>query len=400
MDSLTWLLPELSRGEWAVHFLFFAVNIGLLLLAKPILNLAEEGTVSETKLKLFTSLNILVLVLHCIDIVLLRLTADYQSYFIDLGLSLMTIYAAMFAYTLSCSLLKKRFGNKRTIDDKVIYIETYSTRLVNLILLCVIVPTAIYVLIKIWGADSMLEATGIVGIIAALVAFSSSIWAPDIVSGLIILNTQMLEDGDVVVIDGFPDEYIITKVTLFYVVLYDIRNNHRTLMRNSQFTSRKIDNLSKVASTDGIRQSIKYNIGYPAMPTDNNGDAKDEALRAFTAKVDKMFDRANRQCIEDEDIKINENKSFEWGLTTAGDDALEYTLWVYLERIPNTKVTSTIRKHLMRTLFKVNEAVYRASIGEGLDLSTPKLTSVAMQTAPAPPQQPIHAASLENQINE
>jgi len=93
-----------------------------------------------------------------------------------------------------------------------------------------------------------------------------------------------------------------------------------------------------------------------------------------------MFDRANRQCIEDDDVKINENKSFEWGLTTTGDDALEYSLWVYLERIPNTKVTSTIRKHLMRTLFKVNEAVYQASIAEGLDLSTPKLTSVALQS--------------------
>ncbi|MFK7976348.1 MAG: mechanosensitive ion channel domain-containing protein [Halioglobus sp.] len=384
MESLSWLLPELSRGEWAVHLLFFAVNIGLLLLARPILNLAEESAVSESKLKIFTSLNILVLVLHGIDIVLLRITSEYQSYFIDVGLSLMTMYAAMFAYTLSCSLSKKRFGNKRTLDDKVIYTETYSTRLVNLILLCIIVPSAIYVLIKIWGADSMLEATGIVGIIAALLAFSSSIWAPDIVSGLIILNTQMLEDGDVVVIDGFPDEYIITKVTLFYVVLYDVRNNHRTLLRNSQFTGRKIDNLSKVASTDGIRQSIKYNIGYPAMPQETNSDAKDEALRAFIAKVDKMFDRANRQCVEDENVKINENKDFEWGLTSTGDDALEYTLWVYLERIPNTKVTATIRKHLMRTLFKVNESVYHASIGEGLDLSTPKLTSVSIQSPPAP----------------
>lgn len=384
MESLSWLLPELSRGEWAVHILFFAVNLSLLLMARPILNLAEDSAVSESKLKIFTSLNVLVMVLHGIDLVLIRITADYKSYFIDVGLSLMTVYAAMFTYTLSCSLSKKRFGNKRTLDDKVIYTETYSTRLVNLILLCVIVPTAIYILIKIWGADSMLEATGIVGIIAALLAFSSSIWAPDIVSGLIILNTQMLEDGDVVVIDGFPDEYIITKVTLFYVVLYDVRNNHRTLMRNSQFTGRKIDNLSKIASTDGIRQSIKYNIGYPVVPTENNGDAKDEALRTFTAKVNKMFDRANRHCIEDEDIKINATKSFEWGLTTTGDDALEYTLWIYLERIPNTKVTSTIRKHLMRTVFKVNEAVYRASIAEGIDLSTPKLTSVTLQTAQAP----------------
>ena len=154
-------------------------------------------------------------------------------------------------------------------------------------------------------------------------------------------------------------------------------------MRNSQFTGRKIDNLSKVASTDGVRQALKYNIGYPVIPAVTNGDGRDEALRNFIAKVDKMFDRANRACVEDDDIKVNDSKSFEWALTTTGDDALEYTLFYYLERIPNTKVTATIRKHLMRTRFKINEQVYRASVAEGIDLSTPKLRTIALQNAPA-----------------
>jgi len=62
-------------------------------------------------------------------------------------------------------------------------------------------------------------------------------------------------------------------------------------------------------------------------------------------------------------------------MTNAGDYALEYTLWVYLERIPNTKVTSTIRRHLMGTLYKVNEAVFTASMAEGIDLSTPDVVT-------------------------
>lgn len=373
---MSWLLPDLTEIQWAVHSLIFLLNIGLLLLARPLLNLLEGDTNNESKINLFKALNVLVLILHGLDLILLRLSTDYESYFIDVGLSLMAVYFAMFIYTLSCALSKKRFGNKRTIDDKIIYLDTYSTRLVNLILLAIIVATAIYVLIKIWGADSMLEATGIFGILAALLAFSSSIWAPDIVSGLIILNTQMLEDGDIVVIDGYPDEYIINKVTLFYVVLYDIRNNHRTLLRNSQFTGRKIDNLSKLASTDGVRQALRYNIGYPAISLDTGREAREAELKVFTASVDKMFDRTFQYCIEQEDIKVNEGTPFEWALTQTGDDALEYTLWVYLERIPNTKVTARIRKHLMGTLYKVNEAVYRSSVAGALDLSTPKLASI------------------------
>ena len=91
--------------------------------------------------------------------------------------------------------------------------------MVDFLLLAIIALTTIYALIKIWGADSMLETTGIIGIIAALLAFISNIWAPDIIGGLIILNTQILEDGDVVMLDGYPDEYIISKVTLIYVIL-------------------------------------------------------------------------------------------------------------------------------------------------------------------------------------
>ena len=60
-------------------------------------------------------------------------------------------------------------------------------------------------------------------------------------------------------------------------------------------------------------------------------------------------------------------------MTSAGDFALEYTLWFYLDRIPNTKITSTIRRHFMGTLYRVNEAVFTASVEQGVDLSTPDI---------------------------
>lgn len=380
MQNLAWLLPELSQIQWVAHILIFLINISLFLLARPLLKLIEGNGDHESKVLIFKSLNVLLIVLHGLDLILLRLSADYENYFINVGLSLMTVYAAMFFYTVFCALSKKRFGNKKELDGSTIYLDSYSTRLVDLILLGIMVPTVVYVLIKIWGADSMLEATGIFGILAALLAFTSSIWAPDIISGLIILNTQMLEDGDVVIVDGFPDEYIISKVTLFYVVLYDVRNNHRTLMRNGLFTQRKIDNLSKLASTDGVRQALAYNIGYPPIDVNSSREERADELKVFMARIDKMFDRAFGECKEKTDIKINDNSPFEWALTQTGDYALEYTLWVYLERIPNTKITATIRKHLMRTMYKVNTAVFQASVAEGIDLATPDLTRMKIDT--------------------
>jgi hypothetical protein len=51
-------------------------------------------------------------------------------------------------------------------------------------------------------------------------------------------------------------------------------------------------------------------------------------------------------------------------------------MWFYFARVPNTKVTATARKHLMGTVYKINQAVYQASIYEDIDLSTPDLANI------------------------
>ena len=91
-----------------------------------------------------------------------------------------------------------------------------------------------------------------------------------------------------------------------------------------------------------------------------------------------MFELAYEHSCDKKAVKINERRKFEWALTQTGDYALEYTLWVYLERIPNTKVTSTIRRHLMGTVYHINEQVYRAAVAEGVNLYTPILSEVQL----------------------
>ena len=376
MDILQNIIPQLSQAEWLGHGLIFALNIALFIFAEPLLNLIAPGEDNKSKVKIFRALNILVLLLHFLDLILTGTATSYRNYFLNLGFSLMIIYAAMLAYSFFGTVSKRRFGRERMLDNTKVYSDTYSTRLVNLVLLVLIALTAIYALIMIWGANSLLETTGIFGILMAFLAFTSSVWAPDIISGLIILNSQSLEDGDVVVINGHTNEYVISRVTLIYVILYDIRNNHRTLMRNSQFTSRRVDNLSRVASTNGVRQALTYKIGYPQFS--GRADERAEQLKTFRDTIDDMFTRTFEACKDRDDVKINEAIPFEWAMTNAGDYALEYTLWIYLERIPNTKITSRLRRHLMGTIYRVNEEVYTASILEDIDLSTPDLVSAQL----------------------
>lgn len=374
MDFIQDLFRDLISGDQPMFSLLFFLNIVLLIIARPIINFLAPGQDNKTKVKIAQSLNILVIIFQIVDFAMRQSFIGYEGGFlVKLGGSLMVIYTGVFFYSAMGTYTRKRFGRVRTIDEKTVYIESYNSRLVNIVLLAIIVLTIVYVLIKLWDADSLLETTGIIGILLVFLGFTSSIWAPDIVSGLIILNSEMLVDGDVVMIDGHPNEYIIARVTLIYAVLYDVRNNHRTLLRNTQFIQSRIDNLSRVASSEGVRQAFKYNIGYPEMS--DNRDARVKELADYRKNIGDMFTRAYEGCRENDDIKINNSKPFEWAMTNAGDYALEYTLWVYLDRIPNTKVTSTIRRHLMGTLYKVNEAVFTASMAEGIDLSTPDVVT-------------------------
>ncbi len=370
-------LLGLSDSEFAIHIIIFVINILLLIFAKPLIN-AFQSRESETKnkVRILRFLNILVLALHLLDLLLLSLNIKYEQYFVRIGSTFIVLYIGLYLFSILSYFSRKRFGSEKKIDDKKIFFDTYSSRLINIIALVIIVFSCLYALIKIWGADSMLETTGIFGIFVAFLAFTSNVWAPDIISGLIILNSQLLEDGDVVMIHGSKDEYIITKVSFIYVILYDVRNNHRTLIKNSQFLHSKIENLSRVASTEGIRQSLTYKIGYPNL-SNLTPDERQKSLDRFYAKIERMFNTVNEVARNREDIKINNNRDFEWALTSAGDYALEFTLWFCLERLPNTKLTSTIRVHLMGTVYKINEQVFRASITEGLDLSTPVLTNVS-----------------------
>ena len=186
-EGLASLLPQLTQGEWAIHGFIIALNLILFFFAKPLLHLIDRDT-KPSKVRLFQGLNILFFILHGVDLLLVSASSNYQNHFIKLGYSLVVIYVAMLIYSIIGAMSKRRFGREKMVDEKPVYVETYSSRLVSLVILVVIWLTAIYALIKIWGADSLLETTGIYGIIAAFLAFTSSIWAPDILSGLIAVS--------------------------------------------------------------------------------------------------------------------------------------------------------------------------------------------------------------------
>ncbi|MGH1486658.1 MAG: mechanosensitive ion channel domain-containing protein [Cellvibrionaceae bacterium] len=369
------IIPNFSQTEWIIHGVIFVCNLLLLFFSKPIIDRIDPGQDHKIALRFFITINILFLIFHVFDILLMTININYQNLFIKLAYSALCFYLSVLIFKIGNAFVRRRFGKSKTFDDETIYLDSYSSRVVELLFLAVIFIFTTYALIKIWGLDSLLETTGIFGIAIGFMALTSSVWAPDILSGLIILNTNILEDGDVVVIDGYDDEYIIHKVSFIYTILYDIRNNHRTFIRNKRFIESKIDNLSRLASTDGIRKSISYKIGYPTLSSESKEERTDN-LKHFSRQVDKLFSTANEMAIESNELPIKKSKPFEWFLTNTGDYALEYTLFIYLEAVPTTKITSLARKHLLSSVYTVNSLVLEASAISGVELQTPDLLSL------------------------
>ncbi len=372
---MDWLNLDLSTGEWLSHGVLIALNVILFFAAGPLIERTQTDSDRTGRIPIARALNFFICVLIATHLILIGSNVELSQTIKGAAYTLMTAYVGLMVFHICAYFSRKRFGNKKELDKKIIYVETYSSRLVSLILLCVIGMVVLYTTIKIWGGESLLETTGIFGIIFAFLAFTSAHWAPDLLSGLVILNAQSLEDGDLVIIDGYDDEYIISKVSFIYSILFDIRNNNRTLIRNNRIMQGKIDNLSRIASTDGIRRGLSYKIGYPQIEGANSSERAD-ALDAFNRRIADMFDAVFTMACEDEDIKINVNKNFEYALVNAGDYALEYRLWIYLDRLPATKVTATIRRHMLGTTYKVNELVYRSAVKNEIDLSTPNLNQL------------------------
>ena len=250
----------------------------------------------------------------------------------------------------------------RDFDNKSYYTDSYNSRLMDILGLILIIIFTLYTIINIWGLTSLLETTGIFGLIAAFLALTNQIWAPDLYYGLVILNSKMIEDGDVITMQGMEDEFIINKVTFIYTILLDVRNNHRSLIRNAQLIQTKIDNLSKRASTDGLRMKLSYKIAY--APETQKAQEYHENIRS-------LFDAVQTEAIKEADIHINENIPFELLLNDTGDYALEYQLCFYLEQLPKTKVTKNVRSILVKTPKLINELVLMNSYNYDVDLSTP-----------------------------
>jgi len=248
--------------------------------------------------------------------------------------------------------VRVKYGKQREVDGVQQVVDTYNSRLLNIFSSVFIFIIALISIVDILGFEGLLEAGGAIGIVGVFLALTQGAWAPDIISGLVILNSKMMDAGDVVAFnDGEKTLGVVYKTRIFYTEILNLTNNHRIMIKNSRLRDQTIHNLSKFASAKGLRESLSFKIDYLV----------DRSV------IKAMFQTAFERAVENSDIKLEANYPIEIRVENTGDFAVEWCCYYYTKDIKNIIAT--------RQLFR--ELVLEAAAQAGISLATPALYQVA-----------------------
>jgi len=328
-------------------YLVITLNLALMLYAKRILNFfqpqSEKSSSFKLKVQLFRALNLLIILSYGYSHI-------YSSSDSTIGLKLVSIWVIIYLSYLFKQIgaywIRKKYGKEREVNGERQNSETYTSRLVNLLLGIALFVIALISIINVLEFNSLLQAGGVIGIIGVFLALTQNAWAPDIISGLIFLNNRMLEEGDVI---EFEDNGsiigIVFKTKLFHTEILNLVNNHRIMLKNSRLREFTIHNLSKFASAKGLREKLSFKIGY---------DVKPEMIRQTIKEAESLLKN-------DFSGDLTEEISFQVALLETGDHAIEWGVFYYTKEV----------KSLIKLRQIIRECILKTAEKNGISLATP-----------------------------
>ena len=340
-----WLFDLSGPGLW----LLGGAILLLLLFSRPLLSIIfsdRDEKRFQGRLNLFRLACLLALV-----ILVIRGVAHpgaQSLWFTRLLGVLLIVYVAYLAFYLVSRLILRRFGRERQRDEETVYVETYNSRLLTLLAAILIGVVALVAIIRVLGYSTWLEAGGVLGVLGVMLALTQGAWVPDLVSGLVILNSRLAEEGDVVQLGENPEEiYMVFRTRLFFTELLHLANNHRVLIQNSRLRGMTVQSLSRFASARGLRERLVIKVGYEVT-----GE-----------QVNRLFEQVMEEALADPDIPVEEKYEAEIRPLNAGDYGVEWGCFYYTKE----------PRSLLRTRQQMLALVLRIARDQKLSLATPLL---------------------------
>jgi len=331
-----------------------AASLVLFVAATPICRWLNSDDALATRISMMRMLNFLIIVAVIVNALYLN-NSDWLA---KTAQCLIVIYFAVLITQIINFFVRQRFGKVRKTKNRVTISDTYSSRGLSLIVTIVIAIIAIISCLRLMGLNSLLEAGGALGVIGLVFAMTQAAWAPDIISGLIILNSRFCEDGDVIqfTMDGKEIVASIFKTKLFHTECLDLANNHRIMVRNAKLRDYGLQNLSRFASARGLRERLLFNIDY----------------KHSEHEVSEMIHRAFANIDQEEGAREDQYEP-EIMVFDTGDYAVTWAVYYYIKDV----------KNLLRIRQLFRSYILAESARSDISLATPVLqqASVAVTNA-------------------
>ena len=346
INAITQALGHFS----ASHYLIIAVNLLLMVAARPLI-LKTGGKLTERQIDFRVSvlrvLNLAILAAVCYNAIYsTNSETGGQGFAIKLISILVILYLAYLASNIASYVMRRRYGKTNKSNDGIQVSDTYHSRMLTLVVSTFIAIVALIAIIRIAGFSSLLEAGGVIGFIGVFLALTQQAWAPDIISGLVLLNSDMVSEGDMIEIgDSDPVLARVFKTKIFHTVLIDVVNNHRIMVSNSKLRDQTIHSLSKFASAKGLREKLTFKIGYDT--------SSDQVKALFNEAFDVLINEGNSM--------IDDSHPLEIRVLETGDHAVEWGIFYYIKEVQGI---IAVRQRLM-------EAILETSNKHNISLSTP-----------------------------
>ncbi|OUR99187.1 hypothetical protein A9Q81_11460 [Gammaproteobacteria bacterium 42_54_T18] len=237
----------------------------------------------------------------------------------------------------------KKHGRIKQLEDKEIHSDTYTSETVSLIGGFVLLMVVVLTTLNIWGVESWLQTTSVLGGIIVMVFFTKEYWVGDMIAGLIILYNDQLQPGTVVRIKDKNILGVVLQVTLTQTVIRDLIQKHEILVPNTAIRNTTVELLSN-SPKSGLSDYVDFKIGY---------GLEFEKVESFLTTIwEKACERENA---------INNEAKPRITIIDNGDHAVTWRLYFNIGNIFK----------LLEARNTINRVAYICSIEEGIGLNTP-----------------------------
>lgn len=339
-------LAHMSTLEYILLFSCILLIISGRLIFKHVFRLPSDGNQYNKKLQTFRAIAFLTIAALLLNRLIFSAETDANTATKLLGV-IIIVFSAFWTTQILQFFIRRQYGQTKELSGETVITDSYNSRLLGVLVSVLVVIFSLISIVQLLGLDSLLEAGGVIGFIGVMLALTQGAWAPDIISGLVILNGDLVNSGEIVELDDGEITAQVFRIKLFHTELLDLVNNNRILIKNAKLREKTIHNLSKFSSAKGYREKQVYKIGYDANVTE----------------VKAMFERVYELAVLDSNITIEDNHALEIRVQDTGDYAVEWAVFYYTKQV----------RYVIRTRQLFKELVLKESLRSGISLSTPDL---------------------------